>query len=791
MSVLSNPFYRTTFIKNIFRTFKYAYIMCAKKEVDINECTDLLLDKCTEESLINICKHFCLIKVPISLLYEYEYREKSIIVDGTILKKLFEENEYDINEIIIQFYELNKEQINVLINLLVHKIDLQKVMEILTLSSYYTSTKIFDPNILPINMFWKNVNNCKITLNNIFEDRIMVYEGQRMDKISYKKSVSLEEIIEKKPYYLDNVNVKTQHINIGSYLRICPNRTFYMSRNIDDTMNHENVNDFFENIVNEKHKIYCLIIFITSKEYCHLVINNKKLLKNNMKLFLKYSIVLSYYLGYAWNTLYIEETLMETKCKKTDRFVFDIDTANRLISFPFTMENIHTNPYATVLLDRKTINSSTNYMGENSLKEHYKYYGVCNKSEAFKRLNIFATGDQQKNIFNGMDKMFSITGSVMPAILLKMSPFLEGNSYDEFFNKYYENSDIDIMCSVNKTDKYIQYVSEFIKMLCKNLEIERKDINVEVVKKPAIIISKYFFKECLLDLNDLLGINLTEHDLKEKYEKNEYDEIISYAYNDYLEGYQKIEEIDDNELYKMSNNIVDKKDFILKMTDYCYIKETIYNKEEQCFFINDFRRKQDYVSEEHNYMVFKVCVSIKYKIVTKQLKRAIEIFRIPEGDPFNTVAKFHMPCVRAYIQDDNIYMLPSFISSMMTLINVDYKYFAGSRDPIKIVNKYRDRGFSFIANINEKKAIVLYNTFIGDLKCSKIFGFKSVLSNHIKNSKELKEHYINYYKFKQNIDLTDFISSVNFLNYNCISEKGYITPLKMWLLEAFCDFIYN
>jgi hypothetical protein len=34
-------------------------------------------------------------------------------------------------------------------------------------------------------------------------------------------------------------------------------------------------------------------------------------------------------------------------------------------------------------------------------------------------------------------------------------------------------------------------------------------------------------------------------------------------------------------------------------------------------------------------------------------------------------------------------------------MNLDYKYFAGSQDPINIINKYRMRGFGCWLNMNE------------------------------------------------------------------------------------------
>ena len=74
----------------------------------------------------------------------------------------------------------------------------------------------------------------------------------------------------------------------------------------------------------------------------------------------------------------------------------------------------------------------------------------------------------------------------------------------------------------------------------------------------------------------------------------------------------------------------------------------------------------------------------------------------------STVANFHMPCVRAYYNGDNVYMTPSFISAHMTFMNIDYKYFAGSKDPINIINKYRMRGFGCWLNKNELNTCIKY-----------------------------------------------------------------------------------
>jgi hypothetical protein len=64
--------------------------------------------------------------------------------------------------------------------------------------------------------------------------------------------------------------------------------------------------------------------------------------------------------------------------------------------------------------------------------------------------------------------------------------------------------------------------------------------------------------------------------------------------------------------------------------------------------------------------------------------------------------------VRAYYNGSNVFMTPSFITSQMTFMNIDYKYFAGTRDPIEIINKYRLRGYGTWLSENEIKQYHAY-----------------------------------------------------------------------------------
>jgi hypothetical protein len=98
----------------------------------------------------------------------------------------------------------------------------------------------------------------------------------------------------------------------------------------------------------------------------------------------------------------------------------------------------------------------------------------------------------------------------------------------------------------------------------------------------------------------------------------------------------------------------------------------------------------------------------KVRISAPQLTRDFELFPVFKDDFMSTVANFHMPCVRAYYNGETVYMTPSFVSAHMTFMNIDYKYFAGSKDPLNIINKYRMRGFGTWLNKNEIETYIKY-----------------------------------------------------------------------------------
>ena len=873
--------------RDLYQNYKNIYILCVRDDVVMNDDTrkqimQIYFKSIQKDTFNEICKNFCLIKAPSYLLRNFFLKKRANLVQGSVLQNLYPiplslnneegKNKYDIDNIVAPIFELTETKVHEYVRMYSNDTDIEKLSNALSFVSYYSkfSGDMFSEKIqimirnLDLTCYWKNQNNCNFNMNNMFNKRSFSYNGHRLDQIRYatisgaktlnnllihldkkKKSIKLDDD------YLADIKDdektfrKSEHMNIYQVLRESENRKFFAT--VDEGQfgfTKDDVADLFDKITNEKYRFQLLNTMLVSKELCHFVVNNKRVLVRNADLFEKYKLLYSYLFGYAWVTFYLEESIFSTKSTKNHRFVFDIDTAHELPMFPFSMDSLHNNPYVSLMLNRDFIDPKTNCMSIDALEDYKKYYGICTNEEALKRFNSFVSGNHTINIFADLDpKIFAISGSIIPACLQKRSPLMDictnnnmsfDDMYGTYFNHYYGESDIDVMCGVNTLAEFFHHSSKFLDILSKNLGCIRSDLKITPNKKMAILISKHFFKECVYDLNNELGTNYTPESLIKVFDESLSfkDEsintlpknIINYFYVDYVQSknesikkWRSIQTLNnivfDDELLSSFNAITSPDDMTIKMTSYDITEEDTNKRDSEVYYyINDFRDDDNKVPKDKNFLVFKFSESIKYKITSNKLKRVIEIFKVNSYDPFNTVARFHNPCVRCYIQGDKFYMLPSFITAMMTMVNIDYKYFAGSRDPIEIVNKYRMRGYSVILNPNEKKSIMLYNKHIdtsnGMFKItqdSEAFGpkdlnnkiFKPIVfklgvpdevyavSKHkyIKNISDLKK----VYEKECKLDLTN--SPINMLNYTTISKSGNIAPVQMWVADAFYEYV--
>lgn len=865
--------------KNIHQNYKHLYVLCLKSDTILDaECTksimNIFLRIADAQLFATACSKFVLMKAPISLLRNYNLKKKSNLVEGKFLDERFKKTDgtnYELDEIVVPMIELNETKTSQYIKMYGEDVGIKQLGTMMALAGFYNkhNSRIVDPQItdeiskLDTAMYWRNPKNCNFNMDDIFNQRSLSYNGHRLDQIRYATisgAKTLNNLLtnldgKRRPIkikddnYLEGINdgdkknkMKSEHMNIYHVLRESEKRTFFATMDEGQfQFSKDDIADYFDKISDEKYRFQMLNTLLVSKDLCHFIINNKRVLQRNADLFEKYKPLYAYLFGYAWVTFYLEESIFTTRSTKKHRFVYDIDTARELPMFPFSMENIHNNPYVALLLNRDLIDPATNCMSIDALEDYKQYYGLCTREEALRRFNSFVSGNQNINIFKDLDpKIFSFSGSIMPACLQRRSPLMDlctsnDMNFDDiwgtYFTHYYGEADIDVMCSASTLAEFLSHGSTFLETLVKNLGCKREDIKIVPNKKMAVVITKQFFKGCIQDLNAELNTSYTPEQLIKIFETslsadNEDEntlpsEILNYFYVDYVQDknisikkWRTLQKLNgvvfDTELVSTYNTITPAKDMAIKMVSYDITESTLNRKDSEVYyFINDFLDPEDHVPKEKNYLVFKFSESIKYKIESPKLKRTVEIFKIDPTDPFNTVARFHKPCVRAYLQGDIFYMLPSFITATMSLINIDYKYFAGSRDPIEIINKYGMRGYSVILNANEKKGVAGYNKNIDtcngmfvvktDAQC---FGPKSLndkiykpgvyklglpadiykVSNHqyIKSVADLRGFY-------QKNNMLPKQMPIDMLEFTTIGKTGNVSPFQPWVADAYYE----
>ena len=197
-------------------------------------------------------------------------------------------------------------------------------------------------------------------------------------------------------------------------------------------------------------------------------------------------------------------------------------------------------------------------------------------------------------------------------------------------------------------------------------------------------------------------------------------------------------------------------------------------------YIKDFYELDD--NMEQNKILIYENIKFKYKITG--IKRNFEFFQIKYENFFSTVHKFHLPCVRAYYDGTDVFMLPSCIGACMTLTNIEYKYFAGSKDPIEVINKYRQRGFTTILNDKERIKMIKYSHDVEKWKdLYEIHGLNKRDTDRIFRPLDINSKLFRTAKMYEKINL--FFNKTNCMMYNSvltINENGYIIPLDRKIL---------
>ena len=555
--------------------------------------------------------------------------------------------------------------------------------------------------------YWKDINKCRINITSSWLSRDINFSDAKEININKQKEMN-----DKCNDYLENIKNKNKYVDASSGIKIHKYNLYYINENIYnpiDKMIEKLLYNMYDETIREKINQeltllinYCLI----SKKYCHLILKNNNILK-----FIKNKISqFSNNYSYAWLMMYIEEGILKSMIKETDRCVFTLEQACNL---PITSQT--KNMYLPLMIEKKYVNVFGGYHSSRN-----EPIILTSMNEFKSRLNIFSN-NHNIDIFKNLDwSNISITGSIIPATC-RFDPMEIDGVYNvsNFFDTYYNDSDIDVMIDLHDQTSFIDRINYFVSVINDNIKEKFPNESVDIETH----------KTCMLYINqnNYKNQNIT----------------IEFAY----ELYCKLKEKDikyTEEKYKIINKVCSIDQF----------KYVIYNQNE---------------TKEDNYNE-----NIKYHISSKYLRRKFEIFRI-KYNFLSTVSRFHLPCVRGYYNGTDVYLLPSAISALLTNKCMDYKYFAGVRSPFEIILKYNFRGYSILLNKKEIIKIVeyiknsekwsqLYNCNDINIKVNIINGYYTSPFVFL-NKPNIK--YINYrYPIENNL-ISPIISSI-----------GYIIPYR-------------
>ena len=725
---------------------KCVYVLLKKFNYKIDDSIyKLMIDKTTFET---ISDNLLIYKASKNLLNNNHHKNNALFLSAETLNKYNLFNyELEPYNIVIPIFNIEFDNIKIYLEQFENNNSLETLYKLLTINNYFNNiNNITNIDIIEAD-YWTKDFNCSANLSLYFKNR------------NYYKTMILDKNIND---YLSNLPYNKRYI--------INNKEFNFKITKDCIYTKNEINNLFDNL-DEENKYFLFCNLLVSKQYSHLVLNNKYLLETLKPITTKYAHLFRYLIGYAWIRFYFEESIKKSYITKDDDFIFDIDTASALPIFPFILKYSKLNPYMTILVNDKLLYPEVN-IGPLQSYKNISSGVICNLNEFKERLNIFTTGDINKNLFENINwttNKMGLGGSAICACIQKNHPLMNlflnfpiNDRINRYFDEYYALSDIDIMFLTQNPFEFIDCVANVY-----------EQININITKY-------YGTNHAKKEMHKIVYLFVSKNYIKKKF-SNIYENILKT-----LDNENTIKLFNDefvSEIQKYTNNISKNDD--IKYSD-------IYDMSNLVYKIKITENEND---------TFNIKINLKYKIISPELKHPLELFMVKYNDFFATVQTFHLPCVRAYYDGNNVYMTPSCISAHLTYMNLDYKYFAGNHEPTEIIYKYRTRGFGTWLNFNEidtykekTKDTILgvvpsneklfqprlynadeyYNIYPVDLET----GYVYINDATITTVEDFFEETNLYYNIVSN-------SNIKFLkNLTTINENGSINPLEKWIIKT-------
>lgn len=109
---------------------------------------------------------------------------------------------------------------------------------------------------------------------------------------------------------------------------------------------------------------------------------------------------------------------------------------------------------------------------------------------------------------------------------------------------------------------------------------------------------------------------------------------------------------------------------------------------------------------KYNLVLERVVTENKHKWVITGLPRSIDMFHVNSIPA--VIVKYHLGCVRAWYDGEDVHCFPSFVTAAKIGLNVDVRWTSNRKDVRDIILKYMQRGFGTVVNIQDKTSLVRY-----------------------------------------------------------------------------------
>jgi len=254
--------------------------------------------------------------------------------------------ELENEELVLCLTELTLKDFNEYKRLYENSVTVKNINNLLFLHRYYNCSTYFPTSIelsklilhIRETSYWKNPTNCNINLNNIFNSRLFNLTFNNCDIIASTKSnkrKELDNLIE--TLKINNSNTSSDYPHTDSLNEQKTDNykfKYYSFNDTDLDITVEQVNIWFDSITDKRIKFNLFIALMLSKKYCHLVFNNSTVLTSMEDIIHQSLPFMRYIFGYANLYMYLDEYVSGYYTTTNSRYVFTLDTVNKLPFFP-------------------------------------------------------------------------------------------------------------------------------------------------------------------------------------------------------------------------------------------------------------------------------------------------------------------------------------------------------------------------------------------------------------------------------------------------------------------------